>query len=252
MPESLQAEQEIAHGRMLAQGDTELTWGWGTPAGQIRARRRAALIAQYAGLGPGVRALEIGCGTGLFTEMFAQTGARLVALDISEDLLEKAFSRNLPPERVKFIAGRLEDYRGEALFDAVIGSSILHHLDLRLALPRIYALLKPGGRIGFAEPNLLNPQVFIERRFAWYRPWFWYVSPDETAFVRWRLAGRLQQAGFADLAITPFDWLHPAIPESLIAPAMSLGRLLEKLPLIKEFAGSLCISGRRPPGRGGK
>ena len=50
-------QNEIEHGRKLSRNDPELIWGWGTPAGRIRARRRAALIAEGARLGPHVRAL---------------------------------------------------------------------------------------------------------------------------------------------------------------------------------------------------
>jgi hypothetical protein len=56
---------------MLAEAGPEGIWGWGTPAGQVRARRRAELIVSAPELRPGIRALEIGCDTGLFTELFA-------------------------------------------------------------------------------------------------------------------------------------------------------------------------------------
>ena len=49
--------------------------------------------------------------------------------------------------------------------------------------------------MSFAEPNMLNPQVYLERRFH-YLPMFAYTSPDETAFVRWKLAAKLRKAGF--------------------------------------------------------
>lgn len=240
---STRPEREIAHGRYLAGRDTEDIWGWGTPAGQLRAQRRAALIAAGAGLGPGVSALEIGCGTGLFTAMFAETGARLVAVDISPALLEKARARRLPTDRVRFVEGRFEEAAPGGPFDAVVGSSVLHHLDVPRALARIRELLAPGGRLCLAEPNMLNPQVFLERRF---RRWFPYVSPDETAFVRWRLAEALRAAGFSQIALTPFDWLHPATPPRLIPLVRRLGLALERLPGVRECAGSLCIAARVP------
>jgi SAM-dependent methyltransferase len=239
------AQNEIAHGRLLAHGDPEAIWGWGTTAGKLRAQRRAALISQGAELEPGVRALEIGCGTGLFTEMFAQTGAQLIAVDISKDLLARARLRNLPADRVTFLEKRFEDCQVDGPFDAIIGSSILHHLDIQITLPKIYELLKPGGVICFAEPNMMNPQVYIERKYAHWEKWFWYVSSDETAFFRWQLAGLLTQVGFCNIEITPFDWLHPAVPERLIRRIETLGHLLEWTPLIREFAGSLLIRGRR-------
>jgi SAM-dependent methyltransferase len=131
----------------------------------------------------------------------------------------------------------------EGPFDAVIGSSILHHLEVDQALPKIYELLKPGGVVSFAEPNMLNPQVFVERRF---RNFFSYVSQDETAFIKWRFNGALQKAGFRDIEITPFDWLHPSVPAPFIGSVSAMGRIFEAIPFLREFAGSLYIRGYRP------
>jgi len=243
---SRRADHEIEHGKRLARGNPELAWGWKTPAGQVRAERRAERIAIGAQLGPGVLALEVGCGTGLFTEMFARTGARIVAVDISSDLLEKAIARNLPPDRVRFERKKFEECDVDGPFDTVIGSSVLHHLEIDEALSRIFDLLKPGGIMSFAEPNMLNPQIFIERKFTFLRPWLTQVSPDETAFLRWRLHGMLLKTGFDEVEITPFDWLHPHTPAWLIGFINGTGRLMEKIPLLQEFAGSLFIRCRRP------
>lgn len=237
------SEHEISHGKYLASYDTELIWGWGTPAGQLRALRRARLISEGASLGPGSLALEIGCGTGLFTQLFAETGARIIAVDISPDLLEKARKRQIPGGKVQFLEKRFEDCDVDGPFDAIIGSSILHHLDFEAALTKIFSLLKPGGVISFAEPNMRNPQVFAERHF---RRFFPYTSPDETAFIRAQLAQDLEKAGFHRISITPLDWLHPSSPKVLIPVVQSLGNLLEKIPLVREFAGSLYIKANRP------
>jgi SAM-dependent methyltransferase len=239
------ATHEVEHGRKLAARDPESAWGWGTPAGRLRADRRAALIVAGAGLRPGMRVLEIGCGTGGFTERFARSGAHLTAMDISGDLLALARTRGLPADRVTFVEGRFEDARCEGGFDAVIGSSILHHLDVPRALTRVFVLLKPGGRFSFAEPNMLNPQVFLERR-SFFRSRLWFVSPDETAFVRWQLRRELEQRGFGDVRVTPFDFLHPVVPPALIPPVRTTGRILEALPGLREFAGSLHLCGTRP------
>lgn len=244
----MRGKREIDHGKMLAHGDPERTWGWKTPAGRLRARRRAELISNAARLGPGVLAMEVGCGTGMFTEMFAQTGAHLVAVDISAELLNKAYDRNLPPEKVQFREKRFEECDVDGPFDAVIGSSVLHHLELEVSLARIHNLLRPGGIMSFAEPNMLNPQVFIERKFTVLRPWLSHVSPDETAFVRWTLGWLLRKTGFSDVEIRPFDWLHPSTPAPLTGFVGGMGRILEKTPLFREFAGSLHIVCRRPQG----
>lgn len=240
---TLRIKHELEHGKILAQSNTELLWGWGTPAGQLRAKRRAKWIATGAHLKAGVQALEIGCGTGLFTEMFAETGANLVAIDISPDLLVKAKERNLPPDKVQFLEKRFEDCDITESYDAIIGSSILHHLDLEEALIKIYLLLKPSGIMSFAEPNMLNPQVFVMFKC---RRWFPEISPDENALVRWKLAHLLKKVGFEKIEITPFDWLHPAVPKPLIPSIYNIGRGLEWIPGLREFSGSLYIKCCRP------
>jgi len=156
---TIRSVNEIFHAKKLSQGDPEKVWGWNTPAGRIRAVRRVEMIASGAQLMPGKYALEIGCGTGMFTEMLAKTGARLLAVDISADLLEIARRRCLAEESVQFIEKRFEECDVDGPFDAVIGSSVLHHLDIEAALIRIYDLLKPGGIMSFAEPNMLNPNL---------------------------------------------------------------------------------------------
>ena len=232
---------------MLAASESEETWGWTTPAGQSRARRRADLIISAAGVRPGHTVLEIGCGTGMFTAQFAATGARIVAVDISPDLLAKALDRGLPADRIRFEERRFENLElsdpaiqawAAGGFDAIIGSSVLHHLDIPATIETCKRLLAPRGRIAFAEPNLLNPQVWMERTF---RSWFPYVSLDETAIVRWPLQRQLERAGFSDIVITPFDWLHPATPESLMGIVGGVGRVLEQVPGVREFAGSVLI-----------
>ncbi len=238
-------DREIMHGRFLSERDPEAVWGWKTPAGELRARRRAELIIGAAALGEGKRVLEIGCGTGVFTEFFAATGAAIVAVDLSADLLRKARSKGLPEERVIFLEKPFEDCDKDGPFEAVVGSSVLHHLDLEKALSRIFELLKPGGVMSFAEPNLLNPQVFLERKLR-FLSCFSYVSPDETAFVRPHLHRSLVMAGFENVRIKPFDWLHPHTPSSLLKLVQETGARLEGIPLLREISGSLLISAKRP------
>jgi SAM-dependent methyltransferase len=240
-------KHELRHGKMLAASDTEAAWGWGTAAGRLRAERRAALITEGGRLGPYQRVLEIGCGTGMFSTLFAASGCHLTALDLSPDLLRKARERHLPAGRAEFVEGNFETYPFREQFDAVIGSSILHHLDMNKTTPILFQLLKPGGHLSFAEPNMLNPQVFFERKLWFIRPLFWYVSPDETAFMRGSLRRLLERTGFVDVHIVAFDWLHPAIPAEWIPVVKKIEGVFERLPGIREFAGSIAISARRPP-----
>jgi SAM-dependent methyltransferase len=238
------ASHEILHGKKIAQTDPELIWGWKTPVGRLRAKRRAQLIAESAQLRTGITALEIGCGTGVFTKMFAASGAKIVAVDISQELLVWAREKNLPAEQVQFLEKRFEDCDSIGPFDAIIGSSVLHHLDIKPALDNIYQLLKPNGIMSFTEPNMLNPQIAIQKNVLWLKRKMG-DSPDETAFMRRPLSRLLEQTGFVDIKIVPFDWLHPSTPVKFIAAVARTGLFLEKVPFIRQFAGSLHIFGRR-------
>ena len=188
----------------------------------------------------GKKVLEIGCGTGEFTRRITSSEADITAIDISPDLLKIA-QENVPNLNVKFYkqnVGKLGFEDGS--FEIVIGSSILHHLNLKPAIKEIYRVLRSGGRIVFTEPNMLNPQIWLERNIPIIRR-LTNNSPDETAFIRWELRNGLIAVGFKNVSIRPFDFLHPMTPRMLIPFITSIGNRVEKIPLVREIAGSLLI-----------
>jgi SAM-dependent methyltransferase len=238
-------EREIEHHRRLA-GRAEEIWNWHSPAGRRRARRRAELFVEHAGLRPGVRVLELGCGTGVFLEQVARSGAEIHGLDLSEDLLAEARTRMAGASNVHLDRGNAEAMPYPAAhFDAAYGSSVLHHLDLDASLRELHRVLRPGARLVFAEPNLLNPQVVVMFKYAPVKERFG-VSPDEQAFTRFRARAALARAGFVDIDVAPFDFLHPATPAAWLDRVAALGRALEKTPLLREVAGSLLMRAQRP------
>jgi hypothetical protein len=87
---------------------------------------------------------------------------------------------------------------------------------------------------------MLNPQIAIQKNVPTVKRRLG-DSLDETAFFRWSLRRLLKKAGFRDIQITPFDFLHPQIPARFIPTAQAIGSFLEKVPLISEIAGSLYI-----------
>jgi SAM-dependent methyltransferase len=147
--------------------------------------------------------------------------------------------------QVRFVEKRFEDCDIDGPFDAVVGSSVLHHLEMPGALVKIYSLLKDDGVACFAEPNMINPQIALQKNIPFIKKMMG-DSPDETAFIRWRFSKQLHMAGFDDVSTMPFDFLHPFTPEVLIKPVDAVGRFFEKIPILKEIAGSLIIvAGKR-------
>lgn len=217
---------------------------WTTAAGRRRVLRRVSFLKELGGIGPGKRVLEIGCGVGTFTEKLIEGGAHLTAIDISFDFIQKAAGR-MNHQTTCLVADATAIPFLSGLFDAVVGSSILHHLKVEKALTEFWRVLRSGGHLALAEPNMLNPQIFLMKNVPLIKRWMG-EDPDETAFVRWHLARTLRRMGFQEVTLFPYDYLHPSTPRPLIPVVEGMGRLLERIPGIREFAGSLVIVAKKP------
>src|SRR6266480_2599454 len=229
---------EVGHGRFLAQYGAGEIWNWEGQAGRLRWARRVKMLSSH--LCVGMNVLELGCGTGYFTRELAHSGAHIIAVDVSPELLEIARADCSATNVSYDIQNACAMSYRDAVFDSVVGSSVLHHLEIKEALREIYRVLKVGGTIYFTEPNMLNPQIAIQKNVPWIKRKLG-DSPDETAFFRWPLRHLLEVTGYRDVQIIPFDFLHPKIAVRLIDRLGALGRFLENVPVISEFAGSLFI-----------
>jgi SAM-dependent methyltransferase len=230
-------EREIRHGKEIVDS-AEFYWGWGTPAGRERLRRRAEYLIEYGNLKPGEVALELGCGKGLYTRELDKSGATIAPIDISWDLLHAAKASGSHAGYHVGDAHRMP-FRNET-FDAIVGVSVLHHMELAPVLAECRRVLKPGGRFVFSEPNMRNPQIFFQKNIPFIKRMLG-DSPDETAFTKSGVRKELEESGYRVVSVTPFDFLHPWVPRALIGIVDATGRGIEKIPLLKEIAGSLLI-----------
>ncbi len=111
-------------------------------------------IVERAGIKPGERVLDIGCGTGAQTLPAAEVAGpgNVAGVDPSPDMLERA--------RQKAAKKGLEiDFRSAAIeklpfddgqFNVVLSSFMLHHLPddvMRAGFAEIHRVLKHGGRL---------------------------------------------------------------------------------------------------------
>jgi len=227
--------REIEHGKRIS-AEADAIWGRTGKANAIRLKRKIGMLLYR--IEPGHTVLEVGCGTGLLTAELAKTGAKIYALDISPELLSVAQER-VKSSQVAIFCGNAYSLAFEAeMFDFVVGLSVLHHLDIDRALCEFWRVLRKGGKVVFSEPNMLNPQIILERVF--FRKYF-KNSPDESAFIRFLLKRKLVKSGYKDVTLYPFDFLHPRTPDFLTGFVDTLSRLIEKVPVISEIAGSLYI-----------
>ena len=90
--------------------------------------------------------VELGAGTGKFTELIAYTGARINAVE-PVPAMRSALERNCPT--VTVLDGAAEAIPlPDASADAVIAAQSFHWFDAHRALPEIHRVLRPEGELG--------------------------------------------------------------------------------------------------------
>jgi ubiquinone/menaquinone biosynthesis C-methylase UbiE len=100
---------------------------------------------------PGMRVLELGCGTGGITRLLLDRGASVTAVDGSRQMLARARWR---APQATFIHARLEKLDVEGTFDRVLFAFVLHELtadDRKLALAAAREKLAPDGLLGILD-----------------------------------------------------------------------------------------------------
>jgi len=109
-------------------------------------------LKQY--LKPDDTVLDFGCGTGLIANEIAGRVKRIEALDTSANMIElaraKAAARGI--QNIEYAQTSLSDSRyAPGTYDVIVAAYVLHLVD-EAALPRIHALLKPGGMFVSVTP----------------------------------------------------------------------------------------------------
>ena len=125
-----------------------------------------------AGLRPGMRAVDIGCGTGDVAVMMADiVGANGSVIGIDRSDVAIRTSRGLHAGKgahLRFEIMTLDDLRPLPPFDFAFGRYVLMHQDDPAAMIRAAAaILKPGGTIAVHEIVLLDGFPTAPRSPLW-------------------------------------------------------------------------------------
>lgn len=190
--------------------------------------------------------LDYGCGEGRLTFALLERGAgRVTGIDVSEVRVEAARRRS---EELG-VAGRCEFLVADAhatgfpdaSFDLVVGTDVLHHLDLRRALLEIRRVLKPSGRAVFVEPLAHNPILRFGRFLTPSGR-----TPDEHPFTveDWRLCAsiferfRHSEREFLTIPLMPLNLVLPRRGQQAMARRVGRAddRVLGRYPSMGKFA----------------
>jgi 2-polyprenyl-3-methyl-5-hydroxy-6-metoxy-1,4-benzoquinol methylase len=171
-----------------------------------------AEFIQSAGIKPGSRLLELGCGAGWTAEFLALMKYDVTATSISPFDIEQAqrrvasiHARGLACE-LRYLAASMEDVdqhvKEHAPFDGVFVFEALHHAyDWGQTIRAAHKCLCSGGRLFIlSEPNIAH--IFISHRVAKI------TNTHEVGFSRRALCRTLRETGFDEIQVLKnrFHW----------------------------------------------
>jgi ubiquinone/menaquinone biosynthesis C-methylase UbiE len=194
----------------------------------------------------GRHVLDYGCGQGRDAITLVRRGAtHVTGFDLSEHEVQaarQAAEQAGVADRTSFtVADAHATPFDDDAFDLVIGNSILHHLDVAVALREIRRILRPGGMAAFVEPLAANPILRLGRA----------VTPgartdDEHPFTEadWETCGRIFdgfthfEREFLTIPLMPLNLVLPATAQRSLAQRVKTWdeRLLAARPRLRPHA----------------
>ena len=149
---------------------------------RVRPGYPAEIIAELAastGIRAGTRVLEIGCGTGQLTVPLLGLGADVTAVEIGPRLAAIAAAKT----GARVVVADFDSWAGpRAGFDVVVSATAFHWLDPDTRLPRIAALLRPGGALAVIDTYHVfggSEAFFAAAQRAVYPRWLPGVDPAQ-------------------------------------------------------------------------
>lgn len=121
-------------------------------AGMVRHEPVIEAILDNAGVGSGMRVLDVACGTGVLFPDYLARGASVTGIDISPEMARIAAEKFAGEPRVQVLCGDVE----EAVFSQPFGvvmvyNAFPHFPDPARLIARLDRLVKPGGRLSVAH-----------------------------------------------------------------------------------------------------
>ena len=155
-------------------------------------------------LGPGVKCLEIGPGTGQATDFALDAGCDYLAVELGEHLA--AFMREKYRQRPNFRLVNADfetcDFGGER-FDLIYSAAAIQWIDEKIAFTKCLSLLKDGGTLAMfktiGDYKTPDPALYADVQKV-YDKYFVTRSPYRQQFHY----ERAEEYGFRDLRVVDF------------------------------------------------
>lgn len=175
--------------------------------------------------------LDAGCGFGYGTKYLAQSGAKIVAVDIAPDVLRRA-AQWFYDDNIKWLLGDVHTFPvpDNSVDCLVLLETIEHILDPYVLMREIHRVVKPGGRCIISTPNAEAPS-----RMGVTNPYHWkeYGAVEFHSIVsrdfHTTMYGYADRHAFLDDHFYQFDFSEHKTDEScVVAQPISIIAVGEK------------------------
>jgi SAM-dependent methyltransferase len=215
------------------------------PASSPYVQRQIDRLFQVAGLESGMKVLDVGCGMGRYTLQLVERGMEVSGLDLSPELLDRLAQYDGGRYGVALYCGDIADPPSDLPrdFDALIGFFTLHHMhDLRRCFRSMATIVKPGGIIGFVEPNGASPLYYIQ--IAATPSMSWSAEKGLLQMHDATVRRAMTHGGLSDFKSQSFGFFPPLIAN--VSGAAAVEAMLERVPMVRPGLSFKVFAARRP------
>ncbi|HEX5412536.1 MAG TPA: glycosyltransferase [Terriglobia bacterium] len=221
----------------------ETAWDMPSRWRAARLRRRAFLAARSLPVIPGRQVLELGAGSGKWTEHLALVfgGQNLITAAVFNKELEYlARSKNLPTTAFVYIEDIRSAFARES-FDYILGTDISMSELGSATLEVVSGWLKPGGKFLFFVPNSSNPLARLRKTVNRA------CRADRAVGIRKNISPQVwtdeaRSTGFSDIEVTACE----VVPPLHSSAGQAIGLILERAPIARRLANTVCLCGGKP------
>ena len=184
--------------------------------------------------------LEIGCGTGLFTQKLAESLPQLniLATDAYQPMLNLAQKRLENHKNVKCqLYEVIDETRQNDMqnFYIVCGVDIIHHIENPTEALRMWKnMTMPNGILLFLECNPTNPAMYIRH----------YNRPEEKRLYlnnKKNLTAWVEAAGWTNVTVINLPTYLPSGPKKMWNLLTATEKLIHKIPLINRTSALFLV-----------
>lgn len=189
--------------------------------------------------------LELGCGTGFYTQWLLQRRLTVIGMDISTEML--ALARERCP-RTLFFEGDCEDpaaYLGGLVvgngFEAIMGVNVFGYLpNKETAILNYRKLLARNGRLILLDMNGFCPYY---QWMAWLnknemRQWLKQIKESRKSY----LVSLFQRAGFQVDRLEHFAFIPNGVNSAVVNLMRPIDYLLQTIPFARPFAMRIALA----------